>query len=124
MHARLTRDLGKADQLAVVVQDPVDDDARPETAAIPTKPPAFAFEVVDGRGCRQGILRLACGAVLVAVEALEVLADDLVGTIALEAFGTAVPAGYRAVGIAHLDAMVGHGVDQAAILRFIIVNYP
>src|SRR5262245_3690919 len=74
-------DLGKADDVSVVVANGINDDMRPKTRSVFTDAPAFSFKpaLLPGRVKRQlGNLR---NKVLVRVKPGEVLADDLVGSI-------------------------------------------
>lgn len=55
-------------------------------------------------------------AVLVAVETIEAAADDFLRMVALDSFGSGVPAGDIALGIEHVQGIVGHAIDQQAEL--------
>ena len=88
-------DLGEADELAVLV-DRVDDDAGPEEGAVLADAPAFLLVAALFPGNAQRAERLAVGAVGFGVEAGEVLADDLVGRIALDPLAADIPAGHDA----------------------------
>ena len=52
------------------------------------------------------------GAVRLGEEAREMLADDLVGLVALEAPRTRIPGGDAPVGIDHVDGIIGDRADQ------------
>ncbi len=44
------------------------------------------------------------------------LADDLVGVVALEALGAVVPAAHVAFGVEHVDRVVAHALEQQAVV--------
>ena len=108
----VTRDLGEADQPAVIVTDRVDDDIRPEAAAVLANPQPFVLEPALAGGDRQAALRQADGAILVGVELGEVLTDNFIGGVALEALAAEVPVGDQSVGIEHVDRVVGDPLHQ------------
>src|SRR6185503_282487 len=85
-------DLGEADQLAGVVEDAVDHDVGPEQAAVLAHPPALGLVAADLRGGVERARRQPGGAVALGIEAREVLADDLLAGIALDAPRPGVPA--------------------------------
>ena len=85
LHAALglvARDLGVAEQFAAVAVDRVDHHAGPEQGAV-AHAPALGGELAPVAGPRQSGLRQARGPVFRGIEAGEILADDLVGRIAL-----------------------------------------
>ncbi len=75
----VARDLGEADQFAVLGADAVDDDARPEARAVLAHPPAVTLKPAFGPGDFEHLRRQAGFAVLIGVEGRKMLADDLVG---------------------------------------------
>ncbi len=105
-------DFGEADQLALLIVDPVDDDAGPEARPVLAHAPAltriFAFAA---RGLEHP-LRHARLAVLFSIEFGEMLADDLFGLEALDALGTRVPAGHEALRVQHVDRIIDDGLDE------------
>ena len=106
-------DLGEADQLALVVVDAVDDDARPEARCRPC-----ARASLRPRTCLRGVAVSStfCGqarlAVLLGVEGGEMLADDLFGLEALDPLGAGVPAGHEALRVEHVDGVVDDRLDE------------
>ena len=70
----------------------------------------LVFAALGGDGKRPR--RDAGRAVVLGVEAREMLADDLCALIALDALGARVPAHDVALRIEHEDRVIGHGVDQ------------
>src|SRR5262245_2578074 len=110
----MPRDLGEADELAALVADRVDDDERPEAAAVLAHTPAFGFGPTIARRGLQRRGRHPGRAVLVAVEHAEMLPEDLVRRIALDAPGAGIPRRDDAVGVELEDRIVDHGVHQAA----------
>ena len=88
---QVARDLGEAQQLPVCISQRRDDDVGPELRAVFPDAPALVFEragvcrdleFVVGQVRGQGFRR---------IEPREVLADDLVGSVSLEALGARVP---------------------------------
>ena len=70
-------DLGEADVLAVLVEDRVDQHVRPEQGAVLAHALRLALILALGERGLERPLGLAGGAVLLGVEAREMLADDL-----------------------------------------------
>ena len=99
-------DLGVADDLAALADHRIDDHMGPEAGAILAQPPAFGLKPALGRGRVQGSGGQADGAVFFGVEDREVLADDLVGRVALEALGAGIPGRYVAVCVEKIDGVV------------------
>jgi hypothetical protein len=105
-------DLPKADQVSVVAADGVEDHACPEAGAVLAHAPALGLVAARRAG---GFDRLGWDAhvdVLRRIEAAEMLSDDLVGTITLDAFRAGVPVGDLAFGIEHEDSVVGDALDE------------
>jgi hypothetical protein len=90
---QVARHFREAPQRAVLVAQCRDDDVGPELLSIFPHAPAFVFKAPI-LGCRlQFLLGQAPLHGLSRIKAGEVLADDLLGAIALEAFGARVPTG-------------------------------
>ena len=112
----VARDLGEADDLAAIVADGIDDDMRPEAAAVLAHAPAFLLEAALAPGGVERLLRLAVAAVLLGVELREVAADDLVRQVALDPLRAGIPVGHAAFGVEHVDRVVGDALHQQAEL--------
>src|SRR5690606_40927009 len=95
----VARDLGEAQQSAVLGPDRVDYHACPEQAAILAHAPALGLIAAFLGGDLQHALRLSLGPVGVGIEAREMLADDLAGLVAFEALRAGIPAGHDAIRI-------------------------
>ena len=109
-------DLGKAEQLAVVVVDRVDDDAGPETSAILAHPPPFGLEFpLFQRGLDRS-RRDSCEAVFLSVKAGEMLADDFLFSVSLKALRTGVPTADVSLGGKHVDRVIGYSGNEDAEL--------
>jgi hypothetical protein len=106
-------DLGEADKLAVLI-DGIDDDAGPEEGAVLAHPPAVFLVAALVAGDLQRALRLAVGAVSLGVEAGKMLAEDLLGRVALDALAADIPARDHAGGVKHIKRIVGHPLDEKA----------
>ncbi len=105
-------DLGEADQFALVVPDRVDHHMGPEERAVLSDPPCF---ILKAPGCDRGLqaaLRLASRLILLAIEAREMLTDDLVRPIALDALRAGIPARDMARRVEHVDRIVRDALDQ------------
>jgi hypothetical protein len=112
--AEVLRHRGEAALAPVAVVERVQHRPRPEAIAVLLHPPALGLAAPglprEGE-LLPGPARLQ---VLRDVEAREVLADDLAARIALDALRAGVPAGDDALGIEHVDGVVGHAFDQQA----------
>jgi hypothetical protein len=77
--------------VAGIVAQRIDDHARPELAAVLSHPPAFVleFSFIKGRSQRKG--RATGNLFTLRVKNGEVLADDLDGSVSLEALRPGVP---------------------------------
>ncbi len=116
----VARDLGKADQPAVVVADRVDHHVGPELAAVTAHAPAFALVAAFDRRPVQVAFRRPVGAILRRIEVREVAAEDVGGLIALEALGARVPTRHMAGRIEHVDGVVVDRVDQQAVAGVVV----
>ena len=96
------------------VADRIDDDVGPEARAVLADAPAFAFKPAFAlRGLSARFGKPGC-AILVGVEAGEMLADDFVVSIALEALGT----GFQLLTsprVQHVDGVIRDRLDQQAV---------
>ena len=107
-------DLGKAQQFAGRIADRIDHDAGPETGAILADAPALRLEPAFALGGVERTGGEAGHAVFLRIEAGEILTHNLFGAVALEPFGTAVPAGDRADRVDHVDGIVSDALHQQA----------
>src|SRR5262249_22271070 len=87
----IARDLGKADQIAVIAVDGVDDDERPHACAVLADTPPFGLELALARRRLQRALRNAGLPVGLLIEVLEAAAHDLRGPVALDPLRARVP---------------------------------
>src|SRR6478672_11947815 len=88
-------------------------------AAVLAHPPAFGDEPALYRGLLQDVLGKAGVLILRCVEAREMLADDLIGGVALDALGTGVPGCNTSLGIEHEDGIIDNRLDQLLVSAFI-----
>src|SRR6185312_4798178 len=103
---------GEADQLALGITDRVDHDACPEALAVLADAPSFGFVAASLARRFERPLRYSGLQVLGGVEAAEMLADDIVGRIALDAFRAGVPVGHPAIRVEHVNRIVGDALDE------------
>src|SRR5262245_21109494 len=93
--------LGKADQLPVLIEEPIDGDAGPETGAVLADTPTFAFVFASFGGDLEGSRWNAFFAFFGRVEAREVLADDLFLGISFDPLPAQIP-------IRHMPLWINH----------------
>ena len=86
-------DLGEAEEPAILAADGIDHHMRPEAGAVLAHPPAFAFEPPLSHRGFQRPLRHRPWPILLGIESREMLADDFIRGIALDALGAGVPVG-------------------------------
>src|SRR5205823_5475609 len=79
---------------------------------------SFLLVLPVGGGAFEFSRRLARFQVVPGVEAGEVLADDLLGRIALEPLGPSIPGGDHALWVEHEDGVVPNPLDQQAETLF------
>src|SRR5713226_2895484 len=90
----IPRNFSEADQLATRLPHGSDDHVRPKSGPILPHSPAFVFE--SSVLCRYGQLplRFAVSQVFFGIKTGEMLADNLVRTVALQPFGSSIPTGH------------------------------
>src|SRR5690606_10139741 len=108
----VTGDLGEATQSALWIVQRGDQHVGPEPAAVLAHAPAFVLETAVALCTLQLQLGPAHANGLLRIEAREVMADDLRGAVALDAFGAGVPAAHDAAGIEHEDGVIDHALDH------------
>jgi hypothetical protein len=104
---KVTRDLGEADQVVIIIVYGIDHNACPETAAILPAAPPFGFEASFAAGrikCPLGHARIA---ILWRVEAGKVLTDNFGLWITLDACGACIPVNHLPFRAQHVDGVVG-----------------
>src|SRR5204862_2401193 len=101
------RDFAEPPQPALGVAQGRDDDVAPEQRAVLADPPPFLFDAALGFGDGQEALGLAALDVVGRIEAAEVLADDLVACVALQALSPWVPTRDDPVGVEGEDRVLG-----------------
>src|SRR5690606_16086189 len=103
--------LGKALDGAHLVAYRLYDDIRPETCAVLAHTPALALQFAFARSRLQSFLRHARCSIVLGVEQGEVLSDDFLRRVSLDALRTYVPARDLASRVDHVEGMVGHALD-------------
>src|SRR6185312_17461521 len=88
---QIAGELGKADELALVAEQAVDDDIGPEAAAVLAHAPALGLEPALGERRLERALRHAQRLVLRRVQHREMLPDGFVGAVKLDARGAEIP---------------------------------
>src|SRR6185312_8292128 len=99
----IARDLGEADQFAMLVAERGDDDIRPEARAVLANAPALVLEASRSRGRCELELGKAFRVALGRIKNGEITANDLLRLVAFETLGADVPRGDVAVRIQHED---------------------
>lgn len=107
-------DLRETDHLALRVPQGGDDDVGPEAGTVLAQAPAFVLQATLAPGDAQFLLGPAAVERLLRIEAREVLPDDLVRGIALDALRALVPRDHHAVGVQHEDRVVAHALNHQA----------
>ena len=102
----VARHLGEAPQRARVVPDGGDRHVGPEEGPVLPDPPRLFPVVPDRGGHRQLVLRVSRPHVVGTIEGREVPPDDLIGPVALDPLGPAIPARDVALGLQHEDRVV------------------
>ena len=115
----VARDLAVAAQLACGATQCGDHDVGPEPRPILTNPPTLILEATLGRcGLKLGLTR--CD-VLAWVKHREVPADDLLGTIALQALRPGVPGRHVPAGVQQQDRVV-FNVGDEDVQQVVVAN--
>ena len=118
----VARDLGEASELAGVVPQRRDDDLGPEARPVLADSPRFLLGAPVGGGARELGGGLAGRHVFREEEDRHVAAEDLVGRVSLQPLGSLVPADHLAVGIEHVDRVVGDPLDEQSEALFAIAQ--
>ena len=105
-------DLGEADELAICISDRCNDDVCPEQRAVLPDAPALVFERSDFRCHLELVLGQAARERFGRIEAREMLADDLVSLVPLEALGARVPRENEPLRVKHEDRVVPNAFDR------------
>ncbi len=107
---------GEAQQFALLVLERRDDDVRPKLRAVLADPPALVLEATFGGGDLEFVGGPPPVDGLLRVKLREVLADDLVGLVALEPFGPGVPGDDPPLRVEHEDGVVRGPLNEQAKL--------
>ncbi len=108
----VARDLCEADQRSFVVMDSVHHHMGEKFPAVLAQAPTFHFETLLLGRNPQDAIRQAVGAVLGKEEAGEMIADDFLSRIAFETLRPGIPANDPALGIQHIQRVVGDRIDE------------
>src|SRR5215208_6961580 len=109
---QVARDLGEADDGAILGMHGIEHRRGPETGAVLAHTPSFILEAADGLCRLQSPRRLSGREVLRREEHRKIFADDLLGAVALDAFGARIPADNIALEIEQIEGIVGHRLNQ------------
>src|SRR5665213_2539411 len=96
----------------------------PKTAAVLADTPAFFLEFAFAFRGLQRPLRLTGGAILIGIKLREMPADDFLRKIALDTLRTEIPVGDVALGIEHVNGVVGDALHQEPELLFAEPQHP
>ena len=107
----VARDLGKADQPAILL-DGVDDDAGPEERAVLADAPAFLFVTAVLPGDAERPRGLAVALVGRGVKPRKMLPDDLLRQVTLDSLPADIPARHNALRVEHIKRVIGNPLDQ------------
>jgi hypothetical protein len=109
---QVARDLGKPDQLAHCIAQRRDDDVGPEAAAILADAPVLVLETSQLARAPQLLVRPVFRESIGRVEPREMLADDFIGRIALDALRALVSRRDDAIRIQHEDRVIADAFDH------------
>jgi hypothetical protein len=112
----IPRDLAEAAQLTLLVPQSGDHHVRPEQRAVLAHPPTLVLDATHLAGDRELLLRLSGCHGLGQVELGEVLADDLVRLVALDALSARVPRAYPTAHVEQEDRVIGDAVDEQLVV--------
>jgi hypothetical protein len=118
----VTRDLGETDVGAVRIVDTIQDDTRPDPAAVFPYAPALSLHSAFSRGSRQQFLRQPGGAILLGVEQAKVQAENLLRGIALDVLSAGVPTGNAPLPVDHVNRIVLDALNQHLELPLIVLR--
>src|SRR6185295_10545559 len=90
---KVARDLGESHEGAARVANGRNHDVGPELRSVLPNPPALVFEAAETLGTLQLELTFARSNIRFRVKSRKVLADDLLGGVALEPLGAGIPGG-------------------------------
>jgi hypothetical protein len=93
---------------------------RPERRPILPHPPALGFDLAGGHRHLQFVFWPMLRTIFRAIHAREMLADDLIRSIALQAFGPGIPTHDVSRRIEHENGLVLHPLDQQAEARLVL----
>ena len=86
--------------------------AQKRLPSLRTRQPSLLIAAFARRGFQRALRAAPRGAIFLGIEAREMLADDLVRRIALDALRPRIPVGDDAFGVEHIDRIVGDALDQ------------
>src|SRR5215831_9096731 len=106
--------------MAGFVLDPVDHDGRPESRTVLANAPAFRLEPAFLCGLSQRTLGDIRVAVFGRIELTEVLSDNLLRRVSLDALGTGIPGCDISGGVELEDRIVDHRLDESPVAPFAV----
>src|SRR5690606_30973982 len=111
----VARDLGKSDQLAVIIDNPVDDDRCKKTAADLSNAPSFRFvaSLAPRRFKRFG--GNSGRPVLLCIKRTEMFADDFIGRVALDPPRSGIPGRDQSLGIELKNRIIDDRFEKAPV---------
>ncbi len=108
----ITRDLGEPQKLTVGISHGRDDDVRPEERTVFPDAPTLVFECTRVFGYPELVLGPLLLPRLVRIKNREVVPDDLVGSVSLEALGASVPCQNITLRIQHENRIISDALDE------------
>src|SRR5579862_1752989 len=109
---QITGDLGKSQKIALGILQGRDDDVGPEQGPVFPDAPTLILKDTYLAGDPQLVLRPLLVSGVIGIEDREMLSDDFLCTIALEALGAGVPGEHVACRVEHEDRIIAHALDQ------------
>ena len=116
--SNVPRDLSKSAQASRPVPQRYNHNASPKAGAVFAHTPAFVLKSPSLYGNFQFISGLASFHILGRVKARKVLPNDLLRSVALDAFGPRIPTGNAAFRVQYQNCIIPYLRDQQAEQRF------
>ena len=111
LFGHISGDFGETDELSIF-DNRVDNHHCPKTAAILSDPPGFGGEAAGFGGYPQRLCGDTINALLIGIEAGEMLTDDLFSRVTFDPFSARVPTHHVPLWAEHVDGVVHHALDQ------------
>ena len=117
---QIARDFAETDQLPAVVIQPCDHHIRPEACAVLANAPIFVFKAATAGRLLQFEIGLARAPLALGIKDREVLSDDLLCLVALEALSSRIPSDNVARRIEHKNRVISRRFYHQPVDSFVV----